>query len=239
MTMVFGERLFPPGPFPPPMGVVAEFTIPPDAIPGGQALARRPDVRIELERIVPTNECALPFFWMFGADPDAFLSDFAAEPEIVDVELLTRVEDAALFGATWTPADEVIQGVRALQATIMEATGTAERWHFQVRAEDRDRLQEFQRIFGQQNIPVRLERMYNVAEILETSRPLTEEQRETLLVAFERGYFDQPREVTQAELGEHFGISSQAVAARLQRGIRNLIQQTLLSSGNGFDERGY
>lgn len=219
------------------MAIVAEFTIPPEAIPGGSTLTDMPDVTIELERIVPADESALPFFWLFGGDAQKFLARFEREPDIEAIRVLAEVDRAALFSATWTPDDEVIQGIRTLRATIMEATGTADRWHFQVRAEDRDRLLEFQRIFREQDIPVRLERIYSLAEMLDTERPLTDEQRETLIVAYEKGYFDHPRQVTQADLGEHFDVSSQAVATRLQRGIRNMIRQSLLTP-SGDDSQG-
>lgn len=211
------------------MAIVAEFTIPPEAIPGGKTLTDMPEVRIELERIVPAHESALPFFWMFGADSDEFLAEFRTEPNIEEIDVLADIERAALFRATWTPDDAVIRGIRRLRATIMEATGTAEQWRFQVRADDRERLLDFQRIFRDQDIPVQLERIYDLSEVLDTDRPLTDEQRETLRVAYERGYFDRPRRVTQAELGEHFGVSSQAIATRLQRGTRNLVQKMLVS----------
>jgi predicted DNA binding protein len=209
------------------MAIVAEFSIPPEAVPGGATLTEMSDVRIELERIVPASGGVFPFFWMFGGDPEIFLTEFQTEPDIKEIHLLADVDHAALFSATWTPDDDVIQGIQTLRAAIMQATGTADEWHFQVRAPDREHLLDFQRLFEDQGIPVQLDRIYDFSEMLETDRPLTDAQRETLLVAYEKGYFDQPRQVTQAEIGEHFGISSQAVATRLQRGIRNLVRKML------------
>jgi len=46
-------------------------------------------------------------------------------------------------------------------------------------------------------------------------------------LAYERGYFNLPRDVTMEELGEELGISQQAVASRLRRGIRNILAGTL------------
>lgn len=42
------------------MSIVAEFTIPADALPGGDVLTDLPETVLELERIVPTAENALP-----------------------------------------------------------------------------------------------------------------------------------------------------------------------------------
>ncbi|WP_455565422.1 helix-turn-helix domain-containing protein [Natronobacterium gregoryi] len=47
------------------------------------------------------------------------------------------------------------------------------------------------------------------------------------MLAFDRGYFDSPRAVTMEELGDELGISQQAVASRLWRGIDQLLATTL------------
>lgn len=44
------------------MSIIAEFSIPPEALPGGDILTDMPNTTLELERIVPTEENALPFF---------------------------------------------------------------------------------------------------------------------------------------------------------------------------------
>lgn len=46
------------------MSFVAEFTMPPEALPFGETLKENPGTEIEVERIVPTQESALPFFWV-------------------------------------------------------------------------------------------------------------------------------------------------------------------------------
>jgi predicted DNA binding protein len=212
------------------MSVVAEFTIPPDAVPAGTALEAMPKLTIELERIVPSNDTALPFFWVHGGDVDSFVEHAREDDEIESLEVLARVHGSALLKATWRPDATVIEGIKTLRATIMEATGTAEEWRFQVRGESRERLDEFRCVFTDQGIPVRLERIYNFSEMAETKRPLTEEQRETLLVAYREGYFEQPRKITQEGLAEHFGISPRAISNRLRRATRNLVASRMLET---------
>lgn len=56
----------------------------------------------------------------------------------------------------------------------------------------------------------------------------TEQQREALVAAYERGYFAEPRETSLEELAESLGLSSTAVAGRLRRGMRSLIGMTLV-----------
>lgn len=210
------------------MTLVAEFTIPSEAVPGGKILEEAPAATIELERVIPTGEAVLPFFWVFDIDADTFRLHIENDPEIARVGVLAEVEYGALFRAKWTPEAEVIEGIKALNATILTAVGTADGWNFRVRAEDRDRLRAFQRIFAEQDIPVQLRRIYSFAEMVEGERPLTPEQRETLIAAYRNGYFEQPGQITQAELGDHFGVTGRAISNRLRRGMRNLIASALL-----------
>lgn len=221
-----------------PVSIVAEFSLPRDAIPGGETLAEMPDATVQLERLVPTGEAALPFFWVFDADPDRFLDGLRTEPGVADVDVLTELELSALFEVTWKPDVAVVDGFREMQATILDATGTSDGWTFQVRARDRECLGVFRQLFTSRGVDVEIRRIYDFAELMEGDQLLTPEQRKTLLLAYQRGYFDEPRQVTQAELGEQFGISGRAVSNRLRRGTRNLITSTLLDPTTKDDSDG-
>jgi hypothetical protein len=60
------------------------------------------------------------------------------------------------------------------------------------------------------------------------AQTLTEEQRDTLALAYERGYFTEPRETDLEALADELGRSPSAVAGRLKRGMKLLIAETLL-----------
>ena len=212
------------------MAIIAEFDIPAEAVPLGSVLDQLPDVRIELERVVPANDAALPFFWIFGDDPDDFVDLAEREPEIAELRVLTEVGNTVLIEAEWKPRAEIIAGIKQLQATILDAVGTSEGWEFQIRATDRNRLLEFQRIFGDQDVPVTLNRIYDTDELAHPDDPLTDGQTELLLEAYQIGYFDDPRQATQGDLAERFGISSRAVSKQLRRGMGNLISSNLVDS---------
>lgn len=61
---------------------------------------------------------------------------------------------------------------------------------------------------------------------------LTELQRETLLAAFEAGYFDVPRRATQKDLGQRFGTSDTAISQRVRRGIKRLVANTVATESD-------
>jgi predicted DNA binding protein len=56
---------------------------------------------------------------------------------------------------------------------------------------------------------------------------VTGPQREALVLAVERGYYDIPRRCSTAELAAVLGVSDQAVSERLRRGIATLVERTL------------
>ena len=216
------------------MSCIAEFTVPPDAFPFGLTLLDNPDVRIEIDRIVPTDESALPFFWVWGSDPEGFLAAAEDEPGILETVLLEEVEDGGLFRAEWAPNAAIVKGFEQLDVTIVESEGTVEHWRFEVRTQDRSQFTHFQDVFDEQGIPISLTRINDLEETVDSDSPLvTPEQRETLVRAYREGYYESPRQVTQAELGASFDCSHRAISDRLRRGTRNLIASTLLSNSNG------
>lgn len=210
------------------MSVVAEFAIPAEAVPGGETLAALPAATVRLERVVPSDEAVHPLFWMTGVEVERFLGEMRAEDGITDVQRLVRLDDATLFRATWVPDVAVIEGIETLRATILDAVGTADGWVFRVIAEERERLQAFQRIFAEQDIPVELRRITEFSEDAGEDSRLTTEQRRALLAAYEMGYYDQSRDVTREDLGDRLGITGRAASKRLRRGTSNLIESTLV-----------
>ena len=61
---------------------------------------------------------------------------------------------------------------------------------------------------------------------------LTEEQRETLLFAYDRGYFEEPRETSLEKLASEMGLSSTAVGGRIRRGINELVEATVVEEAS-------
>ena len=210
------------------MSIVAEFVIPTEVVPGGKTLTDLPAATIRLERIIPSDAAVHPIFWVVGVESDRFLDQLQNEAGITDVEELVELDEAVLFRATWTPEVPVIEGIETLRATILNAEGTADEWVFQVIAEERQHLQEFQQIFAEQGIPVELKRISRFSSEEDGDPRLTPEQRQTLTAAYEMGYYDQPKRVTQAQLGDQFEITGRAVSKRLRRGTKHLIETSLI-----------
>jgi hypothetical protein len=58
---------------------------------------------------------------------------------------------------------------------------------------------------------------------------ITDEQREALVMAFERGYFEEPRETSLEDLAAELDVSASAVGARLRRGMNSLVRMSVVA----------
>lgn len=82
----------------------ANFTMPAEDFPLGTLFTDLPDVTVELERIVPTHNRVLPYFWVWDADPDRVLDYLRQHSALSAVELVDTVADGGLHrpSGTWT-----------------------------------------------------------------------------------------------------------------------------------------
>lgn len=214
------------------MATIADFRLPLAEFALGVAIEDAPSVRIELERIVPTEEGVLPFFWVWNCpDFEAFERRLLATDAVTALEVASETADERLYRARWNAdVEEFVQGIARIGATILDGRGTSDGWQFEVRFGERAQIRAFQRYCHERSVPVELERIYTAREIrLGEEYQLTDEQRETIRRAYDRGYFDEPQRVTQTELATEFGISQRAVSRRIRRGLSRLVGNTVAS----------
>ena len=219
------------------MSVIVELTILGEAFLLGSALDLPPDTHVELERVVPVSRDVLPFFWLTADDGDPIesLECTVNETEHVDgIVELDRLHDRVLYKVEWNAdVESLIHGFDETNATILEAHGRDE-WYFRLRFPDHESLSTFDGYCTKHGIDYELERVST-----ETDSPdgvyefaLSNEQRETLLLAIERGYFDVPRGVTLDELATELDVSQQSVSERIRRGMGNVLDAVMNGASN-------
>jgi predicted DNA binding protein len=218
------------------MSVIAEFTLPVDAFPLGVALRTAEDMRLELERVVPLSDAHIPYVWVEGEGFDEFERQVRADPYIDGITRLDRVDGRALYRLEWAETESgLINGIRAAKAAIMEANGR-ETWQFRLHFPDHDRLADFYNYCTAHEIPIHLDRVYTLAEASREGRAfdLTPEQREALVLALRRGYFDTPRLVDLETLADELDISKQALSQRIRKATERVLHDAMLSA-SAFD----
>ena len=211
------------------MATVMEFSIPGDEFPLGTVFENLPEVTLEMERLLPQESHIVPYFWVRGARPEDIEACFEAHPGVVSIGYIDSVEDEYLMRAEW---DGEYAGVMNALAedniAILSGVGTKDGWRFEVRGESREEIGEFRTYCQEQDIPIEITAVHALLPIQGDGYELTDTQREALVLAYERGYFDSPREASLEDVAEELGITQQSLSSRLRRGHRRLIGGSLI-----------
>lgn len=213
------------------MSIIAEFTTPAEEFALGDALAAYPDVRVELEKVVPTRMQILPFFWAWGEDLDDFAETVREQPIVESLKVVDSVDDQILYRVEWTDVmTDLGRIIRSADATVLEASGQRDTWKFELRFASHEDVRSFQADCNDHDISLELRRLHSLTEIdADGKHDLTPEQRNTLLTALEHGYFEEPRDITLEGLAELQGLSPTAVSGRMRRAEAKLIARTLVT----------
>ncbi|QZX99938.1 helix-turn-helix domain-containing protein [Halobaculum rubrum] len=212
------------------MAIEATFTATSGEFPLAAVFSKFPAAEIELDRVVPTDEFIVPYFWVREVELEKISMENVTHPGIHDIRVVDNVDGAAFIRIDWDLAYEsVLTAIIETDVNLISALGKEDRWSFEFRAESREALADFQSYCRAHDVPLELTKLHALSP-LESGREydLTDAQREAMTVAYTLGYYDSPRAATRRDVANELGISPQAVGARLQRGTRRLLSSTLM-----------
>lgn len=212
------------------MSVILEFTIGNTEFELGRALCSHGETFVELERIVPVAESLIPFFWVEGGESAQLEASVAESSYIENLSTIDSIGTRTLYRVDWTgEPGHLLEGMKRNEATILEAR-SQNRWRFRLRFRGHGQISRFHTYCGEHEIPVEVELVHPLTEdgLRDRIAGLTPEQRETVLLALEAGYFTIPREASMAELAAELDISQQAASERLRRGTKRVLENVTL-----------
>ena len=214
------------------MATFVECSVHARDVPFGELFESVPGVSVELERIVPTGDALCPYVWIRGAERSAV--EAALDASVAGTGL-TLVDDLGarglLYRVDWDPErDGLITAIAASNVTLLSAVGKRDRWTVRIRVDDHDHLAAFRRRCHEAGVRPAITRLQPL-EFAGRDEEITAPQLEALELAFQRGYFDDPRRATLDDLAAELGITRQSLAGRLRRGHRNLLAGLFGSSG--------
>lgn len=214
------------------MAVEASFTTTMDDFPLARVFSKFPAGKIELDRVVPTTEYIIPYFWLSDVDVTEINMEGVEHPGIKALRVVDVVEGEALIRIDWDHEYEsVISAVLETDVELRSAVGKEDKWTFEIRAEDQQAISDFYAYCQNNDIPIELAQLHALSPLhSQREYDLTDAQLEAITLLYARGYFDSPREATQEEVADELGITRQALASRLQRGMRRLIASTVIGS---------
>lgn len=212
------------------MSVIVDLSLPPSEFELGRILDLEGGTSVTLETMVPLGTRAVPFFRLGGDARTSFEEQVRTHPAVYDIHVVNTSGDETLYALDWQiTRDSFFQGVLSQDGHVLEASGTAQTWSFEIRFPSHDALDAFNEHCETEHVQLTIERVFNPTKP-EAGRwyGLTPLQRETIRYAVENGYYDIPRRVSTKEIAEQFEVSDQAVTERLRRAIDTLVSNTLL-----------
>jgi len=223
------------------MPILTEFSHPASEFVLGRTVSKYPGVTVEIERIVAdTADRVTPFYWVSGDEIEGFHETLTTDPTVKDVRVLDEDDDGRFYRAEWSKNVEPLMfALRDAEATILGAVATDGEWHVRILFPDQDSLSEFHDLCATHGLDFDLLRLYEAEGSSDPAEQrLTDEQRETLELALELGYFEVPRRVTTDDLAEELGVSTNAVSKRLRRGHETVLREAFEGVAGAEDREG-
>lgn len=215
------------------MSIIAEFTVNSEDFALHNSMTAAPDMIVEIERVVATlHDRIMPYFWVSGGEQSEFEAAFRADDTVQNITEIDAVEGARLYRAEWTDnVESIVYAYVEIGATILRAIGRETQWELRMRFDDQRKLTDFREYCAEKGVKFELNSLKEQEQPMASAQyDLTPTQRDTLLAAFDAGYYEIPQEVTMSELADDFGISQQALSKRFHEGHKNLIRSTLTIS---------
>jgi len=172
-----------------------------------------------------------------GVDHDELTPALEGDDTVASVRPMPEFADRTLYGIEFAPETKLLaprvtdEGGFVLDARSAHPgcglDGWHERWLLPDSAAIHD-VWEYARAEGFEFEVVDLYRRGTGDARSHARGALTDEQRVALVTAREMGYFSDPREASLETLGDALGHSPSAIGGRLKRGMKALIEATLV-----------
>ena len=217
------------------MSVIATVELPSDEFPLGRVFSSDETGRMTVETTVPTSEEIIPYVWIPDTVSERTLEKLENRSAISAASVIDEADGYRLVKLEWeNEVDGVLDAIQGTDAIVTSSFGTADRWTFRLRFPDYETLSTFHRKCLEKDVSIELVQVYEASESRGNGLyGLTDPQRDLLVTAYEEGYFEVPRGTSLVELGEQLEISDSAVSQRLRRGLKSLLETTVVDGTGG------
>lgn len=210
-------------------GIVAEVRLEHPDLLLRPTLRRVPDVTVEPEyRTTIADGRTVVFCRVTAPAYEEFEAGLAADPTVTDPVLIDRYPDRRVYRVELTERTiTYVEKTAELGGRVLDIASGRDGWVVRLRFPAREDLVAFNDFCREHEISFRVNHLRTATDEAADLIGLTSKQQELLCVAFEEGYFDVPRGISQDELADRLGVSKSAVSQRLRRAIAQLCDSSL------------
>lgn len=201
-------------------------------LPLSETIEETPDVRIEPNYQTNHGGTRLLVFSVETDTLDLFERTLRQDHTVADAMAVEYGDSSVVYRTRLT--DEVFSVtpmLAQLGVQVQGIVGTGSGWTLQALFPTRGTFSTFRRFCTNAGVNFRVNNLtWGHDDVLCGDANLTSDQWDTLHTAYERGYYDVPRRISQRELADELGISSSAVSQRLRRITGKLIEEQVRST---------
>lgn len=206
-----------------------EVSVPSGAFDLGEILQHEAVSRVELVQFVPMGSSLAPYFHVETGDREAFERDVRADERVAELTHHDGTAGKHLYSVEWAgDLDGFLAALRDHDLLIERGVGNGTRWRFRLRGADDGNVSSFQEALREHDISLDVRRVQQISESATDAYGVTDKQREVLHRAYDVGYFEVPKRTSLDPIADDLDISTQAVSGRLNRGIDNLLENTIV-----------
>lgn len=203
-----------------------------------ETLLEAPDVDVVVVRERSTNPDRNLYVMRFDCDDsDGVRTLLERDSTVSSATSMPGLDDQNLWGIEFAPETKLLAPrVTSAGGFVMDARSVQLRsgvrgWHERWLVPDRKAVHDIWQ--GARDDGFEFEVMdLRERDRVDTEHPargaITERQQEALTAAYEQGYFSEPRAASLEDLAHSLDQSPSAVGGRLKRGLKALIEQTLV-----------
>ena len=182
------------------------------------ALDAASDATLELEYAAD----GWAFISVVADDLDRFERALCADSTVEAAELVSAAEDRRVYRVREDlspPVETDLDAGTFVETCTLDADG----WHLRLRLAERDALTTFVGDCRDAGFSPEVRRLAEMTGDTVHGTGMSGPQATLLNEAYDHGYFDVPRRISQAELAEGMDISSSGVSKRLRRATETLV----------------
>ena len=211
------------------MSVVCEFELVSAAMPLTTVAADFDAVLRVVDVISGTHGPPALVFSAPEVDADRLESRLEASASLGDFVQLESglMESQYRVALAETGVDDIYRQLVDRRTHPTGATVRARGWKVRAQFADRTDLAAFREACQETDVGFRLLRLSEGRANGSDDYGLTSAQHEAVLVAFEMGYFEVPRDATLSDIAAELDTTTSALSERLRRGQRQLISRTI------------
>ncbi|MFB6251960.1 MAG: helix-turn-helix domain-containing protein [Halobellus sp.] len=169
-------------------------------------------------------------FTIQTADFDRFEAALARDHTIESFEQVVERGDEAVYSFEYDNAATVFSAaISAVNGISLGWSNEETTWTVRVWLPDREALASLWEYAVEHDVEFTLNRVCDHVGHSTTETELTQSQQEALDLAFEMGYFEEPRRATLSEVAAELGISQPAAGGLVRRGVRRLVESAVVA----------